>query len=106
MTAQRYVHGILQPQVLSLMKRLPGAIFQQVNARLNTARASQDCLSTVTTLLWPFRSPIFRSNPAYLGSFGTASWLSYEFEQTRVKITANMELNVSRHNTKLLCLNV
>ncbi|GFV80762.1 transposable element Tcb2 transposase [Trichonephila clavipes] len=28
MTAQRYVHVILQPHVLPLMQRLPGAIFQ------------------------------------------------------------------------------
>ncbi|GFY17698.1 transposable element Tcb2 transposase [Trichonephila clavipes] len=31
-TAQRYVHDILQPHVLPLMQRLPGAIFQQDNA--------------------------------------------------------------------------
>ncbi|KFM75597.1 Transposable element Tcb2 transposase, partial [Stegodyphus mimosarum] len=53
MTAQRYVHGILQPHVLQLMQRLPGAIFQQDNARPHTARVSQDCLRTVTTLPWP-----------------------------------------------------
>ncbi|GFU09965.1 transposable element Tcb1 transposase [Trichonephila clavipes] len=33
MTAQRYVHDILQPRVLPLMLRLPGAIFQQDNAQ-------------------------------------------------------------------------
>ncbi|GFU39272.1 transposable element Tcb2 transposase [Trichonephila clavipes] len=38
--AQRYVHGILQPHVLPLMQRLPGAIFQQDNARLHKARVS------------------------------------------------------------------
>ncbi|GFW94164.1 transposable element Tcb2 transposase [Trichonephila clavipes] len=53
MTAQRYVHDILQP----LMQRLPGAIFQQDNARPHAASVSQDCLRTVTTLLWPSRSP-------------------------------------------------
>ncbi|GFU69981.1 transposable element Tcb2 transposase [Trichonephila clavipes] len=57
MTAQRYVHDILQPHVLSLMQRLPGAIFQQDNARPHTARVSQDCLRTVTIFLWPARSP-------------------------------------------------
>lgn len=57
MTAQRYVHEILQPHVLPLMQRLPGAIFQQDNARPHTARVSQDCLRTVTTLPWPARSP-------------------------------------------------
>ncbi|GFX20716.1 transposable element Tcb1 transposase [Trichonephila clavipes] len=57
MTAQRCVHDILQPHVLPLMQRLPGAIFQQDNARPHTARLSQDCLHTVTTLHWPARSP-------------------------------------------------
>ncbi|GFW24533.1 transposable element Tcb2 transposase [Trichonephila clavipes] len=41
------------------MKRLPGAIFQQENARPHTARVSQDCLRTVTTFPWPARSPDF-----------------------------------------------
>ncbi|GFX02533.1 transposable element Tcb2 transposase [Trichonephila clavipes] len=57
MTAQRYVHDILQPHVLPLMQWLPGAIFQQDNARPHKARVSQDCLRTVTTLPWPSRSP-------------------------------------------------
>ncbi|GFT22766.1 transposable element Tcb1 transposase [Trichonephila clavipes] len=56
-TAQWYVHVLLQPHVLPLMKRLPGAIFQQDIARLHTARVSQDCLRTVTNLPWPARSP-------------------------------------------------
>ncbi|KFM60783.1 Transposable element Tcb1 transposase, partial [Stegodyphus mimosarum] len=56
MTAQRHVHEILQPHVLPLMQRLPGAISQQENARPHTARVSQDCLRTVTTLPWPSRS--------------------------------------------------
>ncbi|GFU36284.1 transposable element Tcb2 transposase [Trichonephila clavipes] len=55
MTAQRYVHDILQPHVLLLMQRLPGAIFQQDNARPHTVL--QDYLRTVTTLPWPSRSP-------------------------------------------------
>ncbi|GFS98350.1 transposable element Tcb2 transposase [Trichonephila clavipes] len=41
MTAQWYVHDILQ----------------QDNAQPHTARVSQDCLRTVTTLPWPARSP-------------------------------------------------
>ncbi|GFU75635.1 transposable element Tcb1 transposase [Trichonephila clavipes] len=57
MTAQWYVHDILQPHVLPLMQRLPGAIFQQDNGRPHTARVSQDCLHTVTTLHWSARSP-------------------------------------------------
>ncbi|GFV93812.1 transposable element Tcb2 transposase [Trichonephila clavipes] len=51
MTAQRYVHDMLQPHVLLLMQLLPGAIFQQDNARPHTARVSQDSLLTVTTFL-------------------------------------------------------
>ncbi|GFT11052.1 transposable element Tcb2 transposase [Trichonephila clavipes] len=46
MTAQRYVHGILMPHVLPHMQWLPGALYQQDNARLHTARTSQ----AVTTL--------------------------------------------------------
>ncbi|GFV28843.1 transposable element Tcb2 transposase [Trichonephila clavipes] len=51
MTAQWYVHDILQPHVLPLMQRLPGAIFQQDNAWPHMARVSQDYLCTVTTFL-------------------------------------------------------
>ncbi|GFS73995.1 transposable element Tcb2 transposase [Trichonephila clavipes] len=53
MTAQRYAYDILQPHVLPLMQQLPGTIFQQDNARPHTARVSQDCLRTITTLPWP-----------------------------------------------------
>ncbi|GFS84990.1 transposable element Tcb1 transposase [Trichonephila clavipes] len=105
MTVQRYVHNILQPHVLPLMQWFPEAIFQQVNVRPHTARMSQDCLHTITTLPWPARSPGFVPNRAYLGSNEMASWVSPEFERTRGKVTANMERNVSRHHTELLCLN-
>ncbi|GFU59923.1 transposable element Tcb2 transposase [Trichonephila clavipes] len=57
MRAQRYVHDILQPYVLSLMQRLREANFHKVSARSHTARLSQDCLHTVTTLPWPAGSP-------------------------------------------------
>ncbi|GFU89455.1 transposable element Tcb2 transposase [Trichonephila clavipes] len=49
-------HDILQPYVLLLMQRLPGAIFPQDTARPHTARVSQECLCTVTTLPCPSRS--------------------------------------------------
>ncbi|GFU50049.1 uncharacterized protein TNCV_4933961 [Trichonephila clavipes] len=104
MTAQRYVHDILQPHVLPLMQRLPGAIFQQDNARPHTAGVSQDCLRTVTTLPWPALSPDL-SPIGHLGSFGTASWESHKFERTRGKVTANMERNVSRYHIELVGLN-
>ncbi|GFU39825.1 transposable element Tcb1 transposase [Trichonephila clavipes] len=57
MTAQRYVHDIMQPHVLPLMKRLSGAIFQQDNARPHTERVSQESLRPVTPLPLPARSP-------------------------------------------------
>ncbi|GFU84420.1 transposable element Tcb2 transposase [Trichonephila clavipes] len=57
MIAQRYVLDILQPQVFPLMQRLPGDIFQQDNAWPHTARMSQDCLWTVTTLPWRLSDP-------------------------------------------------
>ncbi|GFU42515.1 transposable element Tcb2 transposase [Trichonephila clavipes] len=59
MTAQRYVHDILQPHVLLLMQRHPGANFQQDNARPHIARVSQNSLRTVTLLPWPAQSPDF-----------------------------------------------
>ncbi|GFS61644.1 uncharacterized protein TNCV_4312951 [Trichonephila clavipes] len=100
-----YVHDILQPHVLPLMQRFPRAIFQQDNARPHKARVSQDCFHTVTTPSLAFPIPKFVSNRAYLGSFGTASWASHEFERTRGKVPANMERNVSRHHTELVYLN-
>ncbi|GFU80771.1 transposable element Tcb2 transposase [Trichonephila clavipes] len=57
MTAQRYVHDILEAHVLSLIRRHLRAIFEQVNSRPLTAMVSQDFLPTITTLPWPARSP-------------------------------------------------
>ncbi|GFS56563.1 uncharacterized protein TNCV_4303411 [Trichonephila clavipes] len=68
MTDQRYVHDILQPHVLPLMQRLPGAIFQQDNARRHTARDKTVFVCYYPSLAYPM--PIFVSNQAYLGSFG------------------------------------
>ncbi|GFW56389.1 uncharacterized protein TNCV_2088961 [Trichonephila clavipes] len=81
-----------------------GAIFQQDNAWTHTTRVSPDFLHTVTTLPWPAQSSDV-SNRAYLGSFGTASWVPPEFERIKGKVTANMERNVSRHYTELVCFN-
>ncbi|GFU52125.1 uncharacterized protein TNCV_3066831 [Trichonephila clavipes] len=50
MTAQRYVHDILQPHVLPLMQRLPGAIFNKTMLGLTR----QICHKTVSVLLLPF----------------------------------------------------
>ncbi|GFW69792.1 transposable element Tcb1 transposase [Trichonephila clavipes] len=49
--------------------------------------------------------PRFVSNRAYLGSLLTGSWSFHEFERTTGKVTENMERNVSRHHTELVCLN-
>ncbi|GFW61507.1 transposable element Tcb2 transposase [Trichonephila clavipes] len=56
MTAQRYVYDILKPHVLPPHATTSRSHFQQENARLHTARVSQDCLRTVTTLSWTARS--------------------------------------------------
>ncbi|GFW70758.1 DDE_3 domain-containing protein [Trichonephila clavipes] len=59
LTGQRYVDDILQPHVGPFLNGLPGAIFQQDNARLHTARVAQDFLRHFQTLPWPARSPDF-----------------------------------------------
>ncbi|GFU01069.1 transposable element Tcb1 transposase [Trichonephila clavipes] len=57
-TSQRYVHDILQPHEFPLRNAgLPGAIFQQDNARPHPTRVSQDCLHHITILPWLARSP-------------------------------------------------
>ncbi|GFX82749.1 transposable element Tcb2 transposase [Trichonephila clavipes] len=96
MTAQRYVHDILQPHVFPLVQWLPGAIFQQDNACPQTARVSQDCLHTVTTL------PGLPDPQICLQS--SISGIIWDGELG--KVTANMEQNVSRYHTELVCLNV
>ncbi|GFX84830.1 transposable element Tcb2 transposase [Trichonephila clavipes] len=57
LTGQRYVDDILRPHVGPCLNGLPGAIFQQDNARPHTARVAQDFLRPFQTLLWPARSP-------------------------------------------------
>ncbi|GFX16477.1 transposable element Tcb2 transposase [Trichonephila clavipes] len=52
------------------MQRLPGAIFQQDNAGPHTARVSQNCLHTVTTIPWPARSPEFSPIEHIWDNFG------------------------------------
>ncbi|GFU63841.1 transposable element Tc1 transposase [Trichonephila clavipes] len=54
---QRYVDDILRPHVGNFINGLPGAIFQQDNARPHTARVAQDFLRHFQTLPWPARSP-------------------------------------------------
>ncbi|GFT95940.1 transposable element Tcb1 transposase [Trichonephila clavipes] len=56
LTGQRYVDDILRPHVGSFLNGLPGAIFQQDNARPHTARVAQDFLRHFQTLPWPAHS--------------------------------------------------
>ncbi|GFV43436.1 uncharacterized protein TNCV_5011 [Trichonephila clavipes] len=86
------------------MQRLSGAIFQQANARLYTAKVSEGCFRTVNPSFAILISR-FVSNRAYLGSFRMVSWAFLEFERTKDKVTTNMERNDSRHHTELVCLN-
>ncbi|GFU88842.1 transposable element Tcb1 transposase [Trichonephila clavipes] len=44
LTGQRYVDDILRPHVGPFLNGLPGATFQQDNARPQTARVAQDFL--------------------------------------------------------------
>ncbi|GFU57821.1 transposable element Tcb1 transposase [Trichonephila clavipes] len=53
LTGQRYVDDILRPHVGPFINDLPGAIFQQDNARPHTARVAQDFLRHFQTLPWP-----------------------------------------------------
>ncbi|GFW23039.1 DDE_3 domain-containing protein [Trichonephila clavipes] len=54
---QRYVDDIRRPHVGPFLNGLPGAIFQQDNARPHTARVVQDFLCPFQTLPWPACSP-------------------------------------------------
>ncbi|GFU05139.1 transposable element Tc1 transposase [Trichonephila clavipes] len=57
LSGQRYVDDILRSHVGPFLNGLPGAIFQQDNARPHTARVAQDFLRHFQTLTWPARSP-------------------------------------------------
>ncbi|GFW26521.1 DDE_3 domain-containing protein [Trichonephila clavipes] len=57
LTGQRYVDDILRPHVGPSLNGLPGAIFQQDNARPHTARVAQDFLRHFQTPPWPARFP-------------------------------------------------
>ncbi|GFX16150.1 transposable element Tcb2 transposase [Trichonephila clavipes] len=56
LTSQRYVDDFFRSHVGPFLNGLPGAIFQQDNARPHTARAAQDFLRHFQTLPWPARS--------------------------------------------------
>ncbi|GFS51383.1 uncharacterized protein TNCV_548691 [Trichonephila clavipes] len=57
LTDQRYVDDILRPRVRPFLNGLPGAIFQQDNARPHTARFAQDFRRHFRTLPRPAHSP-------------------------------------------------
>ncbi|GFU80134.1 transposable element Tcb2 transposase [Trichonephila clavipes] len=57
LTGQRYVDDILRPHVGPFLNGLPGAIFQQDNARPHTARVAQEFLRHFQTLRLPALSP-------------------------------------------------
>ncbi|GFY25832.1 transposable element Tcb1 transposase [Trichonephila clavipes] len=56
LTDQRYVDDILRPHVGPFLNGLPGAIFQQDNARPHTALVAQDFIRYFKTLPWPTRT--------------------------------------------------
>ncbi|GFT08359.1 transposable element Tcb1 transposase [Trichonephila clavipes] len=99
--AQRYVPDILQPHALPTASR-SHFLTRKCSALhgKGVTRLSPHCY--YPSLAYPIQR--FVSKRAYLGSFGTASWASHEFERTRGKVTANMERNVSRHHTDHVCL--
>ncbi|GFW13967.1 transposable element Tcb1 transposase [Trichonephila clavipes] len=73
-----------------------------------TAGLMEGCHKTVSARYYPSLAcpiPRFVSDRAYLRLFGTVSWSFHEFVGTRGKITANMERNVSKYHTELVCLN-
>ncbi|GFW37565.1 transposable element Tcb2 transposase [Trichonephila clavipes] len=57
LTGQRYVDDILRSHVGLFLNGLPGAIFQQNNARPHTARVARDFLRHYQTHPWLARSP-------------------------------------------------
>ncbi|GFW72138.1 DDE_3 domain-containing protein [Trichonephila clavipes] len=57
LTGKRYVDDILRLHVGPFLNGLPGAIFQQDNARPHTARVAQDFLHHFQALPWPAHSP-------------------------------------------------
>ncbi|GFW49039.1 transposable element Tcb1 transposase [Trichonephila clavipes] len=100
-----------QYEQLSQFER--GRIIGMMEAGWSARQCSASHVKGVTRLSPHFyypslacRIPRIVSNRPYLGSFGTMSWTSNEFDRTRGKVTSNMERNVSRYRTKLVCLNV
>ncbi|GFW55049.1 transposable element Tcb2 transposase [Trichonephila clavipes] len=105
MTAHRYVHDILQPHVLPLMQRLPGAIFQTDNAQPNTARVSQDCFRTVNLLTWPARFLYLSPIEHIWDHLERRVGYPMSLNELEAKLQQIWNEIFSRHHTKLVCLN-
>ncbi|GFX45611.1 transposable element Tcb1 transposase [Trichonephila clavipes] len=106
LTAQRYVHDVLQTTCIDTYAT---ALMSHFSTRQCSASHGKGVTRLSPHCYYPsLACPISRfvSKRAYLRSFGMASWASHEFERTRSKVTANMERNVSMHHTELVCLNV
>ncbi|GFY35124.1 putative transposable element [Trichonephila clavipes] len=103
MTAQRYVHDILQHMCCPSCNGSQKPFFNKTMLGLTR----QGCHKTVSLLLPSFLglpdSQIFLQS-SISEIIGTASWASHDFQRTRGKVAANMERNVSR-DTELVCLN-
>ncbi|GFX43888.1 transposable element Tcb2 transposase [Trichonephila clavipes] len=99
MTAQWHVHDILQPHVLPLMQRLPGAIFQQDNIQPCTARVSQDSFRTVTTLPLHARSPNLSPIEHIWDHLGRRVGNPTSLIELEARLN---ERNVSKHHTELV----
>ncbi|GFU15615.1 transposable element Tcb1 transposase [Trichonephila clavipes] len=104
MTAKWYVHNICN-HMFRHSTTAPRSHFSTIQCSAShgkvVIRLSLHCY--YSSLDCPISKLV--SNRAYLGSFGTASWPSHEFERARGKVTANIERNVSRHHTELVCIN-
>lgn len=59
LNSNRYISEVLQPQAVPFLQSLPGAVFQQDNARPHIARTVQSFFATrqVQLLPWPAYSP-------------------------------------------------
>lgn len=59
LNSDRYIREIVEPEVLPLLRRIPGAVFQQDNARAHVSQTAQAFFSAqqVSLLPWPAYSP-------------------------------------------------
>ncbi|GFT53216.1 transposable element Tcb1 transposase [Trichonephila clavipes] len=84
-TAQRYVHDILQTHVLPLMQRLPRAIFSARQCSASDGKVVTTLSPHCYYLSLACPIPRFVSNRAYLGTFGTASSSSLNEVEARLQ---------------------